>query len=209
MESNINNYKLEQAGKEYFLKISIVNNSLRMSCKSNLNSLVKFSRDFTIEDLKQLDKVFNLIQTPFEALQIIDKALKEQKVNISEEVGNIRIDFFFQSEGKGDKMQIQTTEKTTTINDYTTQYNYQNMETTNNVIDTGIDFNNYNVATGAQDITYNQNIETTQYQEGINTFNEYQTETKYNIAGVVGNEVFWLTTATGLNEAIAIERLAR
>ena len=175
MESNINNYKLEQAGKEYFLKISIVNNTLRMSCKSNLNSLVKFSRDFTIEDLKQLDKVFNLIQTPFEALQIIDKALKEQKVNISEEVGNIRIDFFFQSEGKGDKMQIQTTEKTTTINDYTTQYNYQNMETTNNVIDTGIDFNNYNVATGAQDITYNQNIETTQYQEGINTFNEYQT----------------------------------
>ena len=175
MESNINNYKLEQAGKEYFLKISIVNNTLRMSCKSNLNSFVKFSRDFTIEDLKQLDKVFNLIQTPFEALQIIDKALKEQKVNISEEVGNIRIDFFFQSEGKGDKMQIQTTEKTTTINDYTTQYNYQNMETTNNVIDTGIDFNNYNVATGAQDITYNQNIETTQYQEGINTFNEYQT----------------------------------
>ena len=175
MESNINNYKLEQAGKEYFLKISIVNNSLRMSCKSNLNSLVKFSRDFTIEDLKQLDKVFNLIQTPFEALQIIDKALKEQKVNISEEVGNIRIDFFFQSEGKGDKMQLQSTKKTTTINDYTTQYNYQNMETTNNIIDTGIDFNNYNIATGAQDITYNQNIETTQYQEGINTFNEYQT----------------------------------
>ena len=175
MESNINNYKLEQAGKEYFLKISIVNNTLRMSCKSNLNSLVKFSRDFTIEDLKQLDKVFNLIQTPFEALQIIDKALKEQKVNISEEVGNIRIDFFFQSEGKGDKMQLQSTEQTTTINDYTTQYNYQNMETTNNIIDTGIDFNNYNIATGAQDITYNQNIETTQYQEGINTFNEYQT----------------------------------
>jgi hypothetical protein len=40
----------------------------------------------------------------------------------------------------------------------------------------------------------------------ITTFNEKQTDIKYNIAGVVGNEVFWLTTATGLNEAIKINK---
>ena len=180
MENNINTYKLSQAGREYLLKISLVNTSLRMSCKSILNNSVKFTRDFTLEELKQSDKVFNLIQSPLQALELIDKTLQNQRVKVFEEADIIRLEFYFQSEENEQQIETHSTEQTITTNDYTSSYNWQNMETTNNVIDTGIDLNNYNIATEAQDITYDQNfqnIETTQYQEGINTFNtfnEYQ-----------------------------------
>jgi hypothetical protein len=95
MESNVNLYKLNQKGKEYILKISIIGNNLRLSCKSLLNPTINFTRDYSAENLKQLDKVFSFIQTPFEALELIDKTLKKQKVQVKEEVDIIKLNFFF------------------------------------------------------------------------------------------------------------------
>ena len=173
MESSVNLYNLNQKGKEYILKISIVGNNLRLSCKSVLNPNLKFTRDYSVENLKQISKVFNIIQTPFEALELIDKTLKKQKVQVKEEVDIIKLNFFFESEKNESPIEFKSTEEnitTTTNNDFTSSYNYQNVdtqnivsdntntninyenisenylqniETTNNVVDTGFDINNY------------------------------------------------------------------
>ena len=209
MESNVNLYKLNQKGKEYILKISIIGNNLRLSCKSLLNPTINFTRDYSAENLKQLDKVFIFIQTPFEALELIDKTLKKQKVQVKEEVDIIKLNFFFESKENENPIELKATEEnisTTTNNDFISSYSYQNIdtqysvsdnanyentsenylqniETTNNAINTGFDINNYtnydnyNIQSENQDIiTTNQNIETTyQGQDiNINTYNEYQ-----------------------------------
>ena len=169
MESNVNLYKLNQKGKEYILKISIVGNNLRLSCKSLLNPTINFTRDYSAENLKQLDKVFSFIQTPFEALELIDKTLKKQKVQVKEEVDIIKLNFFFESKENENPIELKATEEnisTTTNNDFISSYSYQNIdtqysvsenanyentsenylqniETTNNVTDIGFDINNY------------------------------------------------------------------
>ena len=97
MESNVNTYKITQNNKEYTLTASIVQNSVRLMCKNNSNTSIKFCRDYTVEQLKQLDQIFNTIQTPLQALEYIDKALRLEKVSITEDAQEIKINFFYKS----------------------------------------------------------------------------------------------------------------
>ena len=235
MESSVNLYNLNQKGKEYILKISIVGNNLRLSCKSLLNPNIKFTRDYSVENLKQIDKVFNPIQTPFEALELIDKTLKKQKVQVKEEVDIIKLNFFFESEQNESPIELKSTEEnitTTTNTDFTSSYNYQNfdtqnivndntninyentsenylqnIETTNNTIDTGFDINNYAnyvsndyTPTETQDFTATQNIESiyqTQTQtQDINTYNEYQSTPVENYQTFESNQNYEEYTTT-------------
>ena len=80
METHINTYKLDQGNKQYILTISTVNDSIRITCKNNSNENVsEFSRDFTIDKLRKLDQIFISINTAYNTLNYIDKALKEEK----------------------------------------------------------------------------------------------------------------------------------
>ena len=106
MDSNENIYKLNQGDKEYILTTNIVGNAIRITCKNILNENAKFSRDFTIDELKRIDKVFNFIQTPFQGLDYIDKALKNQKVGISEEGDSIKINFYMTTQGISHQLEI-------------------------------------------------------------------------------------------------------
>ena len=200
MESNINKYKLEQNGKEYALTTSIIGNRLRLSCKNVVNQYIKFTRDFTLEDLKQLDKIFNVISNPYQALKYFDNILKNEKVKVLEESEKIKLKFYLESTEDSHQMEFPLTGEittSTTTNEYitttnteatqnyetydttafqnidtTTQYNtefdinantnnyIQNIETTNNIIDTGVDY--------------------AQYQENVNTYNTYNTSNEYN-----------------------------
>ena len=236
METNINIYNLSQAGKQYILKSSLIGNRLRLSCKNLSNQKIKFTREFTIEELKQLDKIFSSITTPYEALQCFDTIMKNQKVAVSEAFEVINIKFYLKSEEEEHQMEVPISEEYTTsttdqnitttnydmnafqnINlnttdtaytTYDTNFNIENIETTynvpqanttyenvsdnylqnietsvtNNVIDTGIDYTNYNNydSTNVQDIT-------NQYQEintnivdynTYNTYNEYQSSSE-------------------------------
>ena len=194
MESNVSLYKLNQKGKEYILKICIVGDTLRLTSQSISNQSVKFTRDLTLEDLKQLDKIFFSIQTLLQALECFDKTLRAQKVKVFENSEAIIIQFYFESESQS-QMEIPLTEQVmTTTNEissdynYDNNYNYQNIETTNYAetnIDTGIDLNNYNITSGTEKTTNTQdfqnfenfqNIESAQPQEDFTAFNtnEYQ-----------------------------------
>ena len=194
MESNVSLYKLNQKGKEYILKICIIGDTLRLTSHNISNQGVKFTRDLTLEDLKQLDKIFFSIQTLLQALECFDKTLRAQKVKVFENSEAIIIQFYFESESQS-QMEIPLTEQVmTTTNEinsdynYDNNYNYQNIETTNYAetnIDTGIDLNNYNITSGTEETTNIQdfqnfenfqNIESAQPQEDFTAFNtnEYQ-----------------------------------
>ena len=191
MESNVSLYKLNQKGKEYILKICIIGDTLRLTSHNISNQGVKFTRDLTLEDLKQLDKIFFSIQTLLQALECFDKTLRAQKVKVFENSEAIIIQFYFESESQS-QMQIPLTEQVmTTTNEissdynYDNNYNYQNIEATNYAetnIDTGIDLNlnNYNITSGTEETTNIQdfqnfqnfeNIESTQPQEDFTAFN--------------------------------------
>ena len=182
MESNINLYKLSQHGKDYILKMCLVGDSLRLSCKNIINPKIKYTRDFKIEELKQLDKVFNFILTPLQALQYINKILIKQKVKVWEEAELVKLQFYFESEETTTQTEIPLTTEmlTTTTNEYTSNYDFQNIQydttnydtnyvetidTTNNYVD-----QNFGVADYSTPI---ENIDTTQYQEAFNSYNEY------------------------------------
>ena len=106
MESLINTYRLNQGNKEYILTIKTLGQSLRITCKNAFDENINFSRDFPIEQLKKLDEIFYSINTANDALNYIDKALKEQKVGVSEEGETIKINFYVQNEGSNHKLHL-------------------------------------------------------------------------------------------------------
>ncbi len=84
MEVHSNTYKLNHKNKEYILNVSLVGNAIRMVFKDSLNSnSSNYSRDFTLDELKRIDQIFEIIKTPIEALNYIDKALNMEKVGVT------------------------------------------------------------------------------------------------------------------------------
>ena len=142
MESYKNTYKLDQVGKVYFLTTSVVGENIRLTCKNSSSSKnKKYSRDFSIEQLRKLDKLFNVLKTPLQSIEYIDKALKQQKVGITEEANGIKISFYITTKGITNQIDIPLGEVIRTSsksngNQYLQQNekieNYDNYDTNNN-----------------------------------------------------------------------------
>ena len=175
METNINLYNLSQEGKQYLLKSSLIGNRLRLSCKSQANQKIKFTREFTMDELKTLDKIFSPITTPFEALQYFDTMMKNQKVSVSESFDVINIKFYVKSEEDSYQTKIPLSEEfytsTTTDENVTTNFDlnaFQNLDNVN--ADTGFNTYDANINTQTEnvnvDITYGtpEIINTTSYE---------------------------------------------
>ena len=99
MESNVNSYKLVQNEKQYILTLSIEGNSIKISCKNELEPSNEYMRSLTIENLKKLDPIFDIIKTPLDAIKWIDKALKVQKVQIVDDYSSFKIVFHITTNG--------------------------------------------------------------------------------------------------------------
>ena len=175
METNINLYNLSQEGKQYLLKSSLIGNRLRLSCKSQANQKIKFTREFTMDELKTLDKIFSPITTPFEALQCFDTMMKNQKVSVSESNDVINIKFYLKSEEDLYQTEIPLSEEfytsTSTDENVTTNFDlnaFQNLDNVN--ADTGFNTYDANINTQTEnvnvDITYGtpEIINTTSYE---------------------------------------------
>ena len=104
MLSNLNSYQLNQGGKKYILTTSLVINSIRVTCRDANGQI--YNRDFTIEDLKTLSTIFDIVKTPLQALEYIDKALKVQEVGVEQQNGIIKIIFFIKMNGLNNKVEI-------------------------------------------------------------------------------------------------------
>ena len=166
METNINTYNLSQDGKQFLLQSSLIGNRLRLSCKSVSNQKIKFLREFTIEELKQLDKIFSSITTPYEALQCFDTIMKNQKVSISESFEVINIKFYIKTEEEEHQMELPFIEEyTSSTKNENIITDFQNLNL-NNLNTTEMGYSNYdtNINIENNDTTYNIPITSTTYE---------------------------------------------
>ena len=147
MESKVNSYKLNQNNKEYILTIGLIGNLIRISCKNSLDPSQNYSRDFTLNELQQLDEIFKTISTPLEAVNYLDKALGNQQVGISEIGNNLKVNFFITTEGSALNLDNLTFGQQTE-NQYNTQINTYTVEST------GVNYENTNYGVGSDENTY-------------------------------------------------------
>ena len=166
METNINTYNLSQDGKQFLLQSSLIGNRLRLSCKSVSNQKIKFVREFTIEELKQLDKIFSSITTPYEALQCFDTIMKNQKVSISESFEVINIKFYIKTEEEEHQMELPFIEEyTSSTRNENIITDFQNLNLNNlNTTETGYSNYDTNINIENNDMTYNIPITSTTYE---------------------------------------------
>ena len=202
MESNMSTYKLEQTGKVYMLTTSIVGDKIRLACKNSSSPKnKKYSRDFSVEQLRKLDKLFNVLKSPLSAIQYIDEALRQQKVGVSEENNGIKITFYITTKGITNQIDIPLGETSATSNTSNEgQYfqqnekieNYDNFDTNNygqflqgseytqdnKILETNnLDYNQYPVTTPSHIET---NTNTNIYTQEQNTQN-LQNNTEFDL----------------------------
>ena len=211
MEKNTSTYKLEQNGKVYMFSTSLVGDNIRLSCKNSSSPKnKKYSRDFTIENLRKLDKLFNVLKTPIQAIQYIDEALRQQKVGVTEENNGIKITFYITTKGITNQIDIPLGDMNSMMNTSNgNEYLYQNEKIENYEINNtpqeinyeqyfqNVEYNQYIQNTPIENVDYNQysttniepntNIYTPEqnYQENTNTefdVNKYFSDTNTNTA---------------------------
>ena len=173
MEKNTSTYKLEQNGKVYMFSTSLVGDNIRLSCKNSSSPKNKrYSRDFTIENLRKLDKLFNVLKTPIQAIQYIDEALRQQKVGVTEENNGIKITFYITTKGITNQIDIPLGDMNSMMNTSNgNEYLYQNEK-----------IENYEINNSPQEINYEQYFQNIEYNQDIqNTpienvdYNQYTT----------------------------------
>ena len=172
METNINTYNLSQDGKQFLLQSSLIGNRLRLSCKSVSNQKIKFVREFTIEELKQLDKIFSSITTPYEALQCFDTIMKNQKVSISESFEVINIKFYIKTEEEEHQMELPFIEEyTSSTKNENIITDFQNLNL-NNLNTTEMGYSNYDTNINIENIdtTHNIPITSTTYENASDNY---------------------------------------
>ena len=173
MEKNTSTYKLEQNGKVYMFSTSLVGDNIRLSCKNSSSPKNKrYSRDFTVENLRKLDKLFNILKTPIQAIQYIDEALRQQKVGVTEENNGIKITFYITTKGITNQIDIPLGDMNSMMNTSNgNEYLYQNEK-----------IENYEINNSPQEINYEQYFQNIEYNQDIqNTpienvdYNQYTT----------------------------------
>ena len=87
MESNVKSYTLDN----YYIKISILGNSIKIVCKNSLEPTSEHTRSFTLEDIRKIDHAFNSIQNLEQIIYLIDVGFKNKMVKVVEVGASIRI----------------------------------------------------------------------------------------------------------------------
>jgi hypothetical protein len=97
MEST-NSYQLKQEEENYILSITMLEESIKLSCDNSAGQ--NYSKIFSLEELKTKDQIFANVQNTFDAIDIFDNILKNEKVRVVEESGVLKIILYFVSEDR-------------------------------------------------------------------------------------------------------------
>ena len=89
-------YKIEEDNnKEYLLKIGVNNNKINLNINTRDTKQFKnYSGEFTLEDLRRINKVFLLTQSIYEAKEEFKKAVERKKIAISEKDDYVHTIFY-------------------------------------------------------------------------------------------------------------------
>ncbi len=188
MEST-NSYQLKQQEDNYILSITMLEGSIKISCGNSSGQI--YSQIFALSDLKTKEEIFQPVQNAFDAVEIFDYILKNEKVKVVEEQsGVMQILLYLASEDRTIEL---TLEKETGGNAKEEQGFNNEMEANENNMEQNAELNgennvnyyqnlNANVDTGLNvDVNANENVETN-YEE----YNANNVESNVN----VNNEQF-------------------
>ena len=94
-EYNVDEYNVEGEKAQYNFKISLVDNKifLQLSEISENHKGKNYEGEFTLEELRQINKVFQLTSTIYDAQEEFKKAVERQKIALSENEAYINIMF--------------------------------------------------------------------------------------------------------------------
>jgi len=85
----------EDNNKEYLLKIGVNNNKINLNINTRDTKQFKnYSGEFTLEDLRRINKVFLLTQSIYEAKEEFKKAVERKKIAISEKDDYVHTVFY-------------------------------------------------------------------------------------------------------------------
>ena len=88
-------YKIEENEKEYILRISSTDNKINLNLSTNNNKQFKnFAGEFTLDDLRRINRVFLLTPTIYDAKEEFKNAIERKKIGISERDDYIHIIFY-------------------------------------------------------------------------------------------------------------------
>ena len=88
-------YKIEDNEKEYILKISSTDNKININLSTQDKQQFKnYSGEFTLDDLRRINRVFLLTQSIYEAKEEFKKAIERKKIAISQKDDYIHAVFY-------------------------------------------------------------------------------------------------------------------
>ena len=88
-------YKIEENEGVFILRISSTNDKINLSLNTNNNRQFKnFSGEFTLDDLRRINRVFLLTPTIYDAKEEFKKAIERKKIGISDRDDYIHIVFY-------------------------------------------------------------------------------------------------------------------
>ena len=105
MEST-NSYQLKQDEDNYILSITMLEESIKLSCDNTAGQI--YSKIFSLEELKVKDQIFANIQNAFDVIDIFDDILKNEKVRVvEEESGVMQILLYIASEDRNIELTLE------------------------------------------------------------------------------------------------------
>ena len=180
MEST-NSYQLKQQEDNYILSITMLEGSIKISCGNSSGQI--YSQIFALSDLKTKEEIFQPVQNAFDAVDIFDYILKNEKVKVVEEQsGVMQILLYLASEDRTIEL---TLEKETGGNAKEEQGFNNEMEANENNMEQSAELNgennvnyyqnlNANVDTGLNvDVNANENVETNYEEYNANNVESY------------------------------------
>jgi hypothetical protein len=94
-EYNVDEYNVEGEDTQYNLKISLVDNKINLQLTETVSEGhgKNYEGEFTLEELRQINRVFQLTPTIYDAQEEFKKAVERQKIALSENEAYVNIMF--------------------------------------------------------------------------------------------------------------------
>ena len=99
MDSNYKQFQIKQKDKNFILTTEIDENFVRIIClEDNNDNLQMFIRDFSLNDFRKLNKIFNSTITIQDAQKIINQSIQQKKLAIKYNNDSINLLLFLQNQ---------------------------------------------------------------------------------------------------------------
>ena len=94
-EYNVDEYNVEGEDSQYNFKISLVDDKINLQLTENSenNNGRNYEGEFTLEELRQINRIFHLTNTIYDAQEEFKKAVERQKIALSENEAYVNIMF--------------------------------------------------------------------------------------------------------------------